>query len=106
MWDMEPPKTDATAALDAFTLAVMASCGQLSLIIDHMHRFAAEAGPDADAEPVPVVLHQLLRDVLHSFAAEHDVADLATAAQLLDSATRTIGDELFFVDLSRLQGDD
>jgi hypothetical protein len=103
---MDPTETDAIAALDAFTLAVMASCGQLSLIIGHMHRHCAEAGPDADAEPVPVVLHQLLRDVLGPLAREHGVADLATAAQMLDSATRTIGDELFIVDLSRLRDED
>jgi hypothetical protein len=103
---MEPTETDAIAALDAFTLAVMSSCGQLSLIIDHMHRYCAEAGPDADAEPVPVVLHQLLRDVLGPLAEQHGACDVALAAQMLDSATRTIGDELFFVDLSRLRDDD
>ena len=41
--------------------------------------------------------------MLGRLAAEHDVADIATAAQMLESATRIIGDELFFVDLSRLQ---
>ena len=84
-------------------MALLASCGQLSLIIDHMHRFAAEGGGEADTPPVPVVLHNLIRDVLGQFADEHDVADIATAAQMLESATRTIGDELFFVDVSRLR---
>jgi hypothetical protein len=99
---MQPPQTETTAALDAFTLAVMTSCGQLSLIVDHMHRHCAEAAPDPDAEPVPAVLHNLLRDVLEPFARQHGAADLALAAQMLDSATRVIGDELFLVDLSRL----
>ena len=97
---MELPETDATAALDAFTLAVMASCGQLSLIINHMHRFAAEHGPGEDS--VPAVLHNLLRDVLRPLADEHGAHDLAIAAQMLESATQSIGDELFVVDLSRL----
>jgi hypothetical protein len=101
---MEPPETDATAALDAFTLAVMASCGQLSLIINHMHRFAAEHGPGD--EPVPAILHSLLRDVLQPLADEHGVADVATAAQMLDSATQIVGDELFVVDVSRFKDDD
>jgi hypothetical protein len=101
---MELPETDATAALDAFTLAVMASCGQLSLIINHMHRFAAEHGPGE--EPVPAVLHSLLRDVLQPLADEHGVADIATTAQMLDSATQVIGDELFVVDLSRFEEGD
>jgi hypothetical protein len=98
---MTPHETDPAAAVDALALAVMASCGQLSLIIGHMHRFAAET-PTEDAEPVPAVLHQLLRDVLTPLAEEHGVEDLALAAQMLDLATRRIGDELFFVDLSRL----
>jgi hypothetical protein len=99
---MQSPQTDAAAAVDALTLAVMANCGQLSLIIDHMHRHRAENGGDETAESVPAVLHQLLRDVLEPLADEHDLADLATTAQMLETATRRIGDELFFVDLSRL----
>src|SRR5690349_10755640 len=91
------------AALEAFTLAILASCGQLSLIIDHMHRFAAEGGVPDDAPPLPVALHSLVRDVLEQLAADHAVADIATAAQMLESATRIIGDELFFVDVSRLR---
>ena len=98
---MQSPQTDPAAAADALTLAVMASCGQLSLIIDHMHRYRAESG-DGDGESVPAVLHQLLRDVLEPLAEEHDVADLATTAQMLETVTRRIGDELFFVDVSRL----
>jgi hypothetical protein len=31
------------------------------------------------------------------------VADIATAAQMLDSATQVIGDELFVVDVTRFQ---
>jgi hypothetical protein len=103
---MQSPETDATAALEAFTLAVMASCGQLSLIIDHMYRHLAEEASDADVPPPPVALHNLLRDVLRPLADEHALADMATAAQMLDSATRRIGDELFFVDLSRLRDGD
>lgn len=99
---MNPNEPDA-AALEAFTMAIMASCGQLSLIIDHMHRYAAEVGIDDDAPPLPVALHNLVRDVLERLADEHAVADVATAAQMLESATRIIGDELFFVDLSRLR---
>ena len=94
--------TEPGAALEAFTIATLASCGQLSLIIDHMHRFAAAERLPADAPPLPVALHSLIRDVLGRLADEHDLADIATAAQMLDSATRIIGDELFFVDLSRL----
>jgi hypothetical protein len=41
--------------------------------------------------------------VLERLAADHDVTDIATAAQMLESATLIVGDELFFVDLSRLE---
>jgi hypothetical protein len=96
-------QTESDAALEAFTMAMLASCGQLSLIIDHMHRFAAEGGVTDDAPPLPVALHNLIRDVLERLAADHDVTDIATAAQMLESATLIVGDELFFVDLSRLE---
>jgi hypothetical protein len=96
-------QTESDAALEAFTMAMLASCGQLSLIIDHMHRFAAEGGVADEAPPLPVALHNLIRDVLERLAADHDVTDIATAAQMLESATRIVGDELFFVDLSRLE---
>jgi hypothetical protein len=102
---MQSPQTDPAAAVDALTLAVMASCAQLSLILDHMHRYRAENGDDENADSVPAVLHQLLREVLEPLADEHDVADLATTAQMLETATRRIGDELFFVDVSRLRGE-
>jgi len=102
---MNTPQTDPSAAVDAFTLALMASCGQLSLIIGHMHRFAAEAATPDDAEPVPAVLHQLLRSVLTPLAKEHAIEDLAIAAQMLELATQRIGDELFVVDFSRLEDD-
>jgi hypothetical protein len=96
-------QTESDAALEAFTMAMLASCGQLSLIIDHMHRFAAEGGVADDAPPLPVALHNLIRNVLERLAADHDVTDIATAAQMLESATLIVGDELFFVDLSRLE---
>jgi hypothetical protein len=96
-------QTESDAALEAFTMAMLGSCGQLSLIIDHMHRFAAEGGVPEDAPPLPVALHNLIRDVLQRLAGDHDVGDIATAAQMLESATRIVGDELFFVDLSRLE---
>jgi hypothetical protein len=42
------------------------------------------------------------KDVLHALADEHRTDDIATAAQMLASATRIIGDELFVVDAGRL----
>jgi hypothetical protein len=99
---MDTPNTDPAAAVEALTLAVMTSCGQLSLIIDHMHRYRAESGGGDESDSVPAVLQRLLQDVLEPLAREHDVVDIATTAQMLDTVTRTIGDELFFVDVSRL----
>jgi hypothetical protein len=96
---------DPTAAVDAFALALLTSCGQLSLIMSHMHRFAAEHDPADDAEAVPATLHKLLRDVLTPLAGEHAIEDVAVAVQMVELATQQIGDELFVVDLSRLEDD-
>jgi hypothetical protein len=93
---MDTHDSDATAALDAFAMSLIASCGQLSLILNHMHRHQ-----EPDGAPPPVVLQQLLREVLEPLVSEHGLGDVATAVQMLDSATGMIGDELFLVDLSR-----
>jgi hypothetical protein len=40
--------------------------------------------------------------VLQGLGEEHDAADIATAAQMLVSATQIVGDELFVVDVEQL----
>jgi hypothetical protein len=89
-------------AIDALALALMNSCGQLSLILGHMHRYQAEGRSAPDAPDPPFVLTELLRQVLRGLADEHETDDIATAAQMLESATQVIGDELFIVDVERL----
>jgi hypothetical protein len=96
--------TDTTfPAVDALALAMMNSLGQLSLILAHMHRFHAEGKSAPNAPEPPFALAELLKDVLRGLAEEHATSDIATAAQMLESATRLIGDELFMVDLDRLR---
>ncbi|MFL5840654.1 MAG: hypothetical protein ACJ77Z_09425 [Thermoleophilaceae bacterium] len=90
-------------AVDALALAMMNSLGQLSLILGHMHRNQAEGKSAADAPDPPFALSELLKNVLRELADEHTVDDIATAAQMLGSATRIIGDELFIVDSDRLR---
>lgn len=99
---MKRVDADATVAVEAFALALMSSFGQLTIILDHMHRFRAGGGSAPDAPPPPFVLHDLLRSVLQPLAEQHGIDDVATATQMLESATRTIGDELFMVDASKL----
>ena len=41
--------------------------------------------------------------MLRGLAEEHATEDIATAAQMLGSATQLIGDELFIVDVDRLR---
>ena len=89
-------------AVDALALAMMNSFGQLSLILMHMHRHRAEGKSSPDALEPPFALGELLRDVLRALADEHSTEDIATAAQMLASATEVIGDELFIVDVDRL----
>ena len=89
-------------AADALAMAMMNSFGQLSLILGHMHRHQVEGKSDPDALDPPFALAELLKDVLRGLADEHATEDIATAAQMLGSATMLIGDELFMVDLDRL----
>jgi hypothetical protein len=90
-------------AAAALALAMMNSFGQLSIILTHMFRSQAEGRSESDALPPPFALERLLEDVLEQLAGQHDVADIATAAQMLASATELIGEELFLVDMDRLQ---
>lgn len=98
-------ETHRHPAVDALALSMMNSFGQLSLILGHMHRFQAEGKSAPDAPPPPLALHDLLEDVLTGLADGHTTADIATAAQMLASATELIGDELFVVDVDRLRDD-
>jgi hypothetical protein len=91
-------ETDSTQpAVDALAFAMMNSFGQLSLILAHMHRHQAEGRSAPDALDPPFALTELLKQVLSGLAE-----DIATAAQMLGSATVLIGDELFIVDVDRL----
>jgi hypothetical protein len=90
-------------AVDALALAMMNSFGQLSLILGHMQRHQVEGESAPDALDPPFALTELLKEVLRVLTEEHSMDDIATAAQMLGSATRIIGDELFIVDFSRLR---
>jgi hypothetical protein len=90
-------------ATDALALALMNSFGQLSLILARMHAHQAEGRSAPDALDPPFALAELLKQVLRRLADEHEVGDIATAAQMLGSATQVIGDELFIVDVDRLR---
>lgn len=90
-------------AVDALALAMMNSLGQLTLILGHMQRYQAEGRSAPDALEPPFALAELLKDVLRGLADEHTTDDIATAAQMLGSATGLIGDELFVVDVDRLR---
>ena len=93
---------DSQPAIDALALAMMNSFGQLSLILAHMQRYRAEGKSSPDAPEPPFALAELLRQVLQGLGEEHDAADIATAAQMLVSATQIVGDELFVVDVEQL----
>jgi hypothetical protein len=93
-------------AVDALAFAMMNSFGQLSLILAHMHRYQAEGKSDPDALDPPFALTELLKSLLAELAEEHSTEDIATAAQMLSSATQLIGEELFIVDVDRLREPD
>lgn len=90
-------------AIDALALAMMNSFGQLSLILMHMHRHRAEGHSAPESPDPPFVLIETLKRVLRGLADEYSRDDIATAAQMLASATDLVGDELFVVDFERLE---
>src|SRR5947209_17641514 len=88
-------------AVDALALAMMNSFGQLSIILMHMHRHQAEGRSGPDAPAPPFMLTEMLKGILGALADEHSMEDVATAAQMLVSATQIIGDELFLIDMDK-----
>ena len=92
----------SSPAVDALALGMMNSFGQLSIILMHMHKHRAEGHSAPDAPEPPFALTMLLKDVLQTLSDEHSQEDIATAAQMLTSATEIIGEELFLVDVDRL----
>ena len=104
MDDISP--TSSVPAADALALSMMNSFGQLSLILMHMHRNQVEGRSAPDALEPPFALAELLKEVLRGLCEEHSTEDIATTAQMLASATNLIGDELFIVDLDRLERPD
>jgi hypothetical protein len=81
-----------TQAVETLVEAMMQSCGQLTLILDHMSR---HENPDAD--PIPDVLARLLSGILAALPERHGLDDVATAAQMLTAATTLIGEDLYLV---------
>lgn len=97
---METTPSSRAAAVDAFTAALLASFAQLSMILETMYRHAAE-NPN-DGPPPSVVFDDLIRSVISDACEDYEIGDLAVAAQMVGATTRTIGNELFVVDVSRL----
>ena len=95
-------KTPTPPAITALIEAMLTSCGQLATIFDHMERHRYD-GPGA--EPPAVVLARLLAEVLAALQQQHAVEDIATAAQMLSSATDLVANELFLVGDSPPDGD-
>jgi hypothetical protein len=89
---------EPTPPVEHLVTALLQSFGQLALIVEHMYESAANTSAE-DVEPVPVVLHRLLADVLTPLADGADEAAVTTAAQVLCAATATIGAEVHLVSL-------
>jgi hypothetical protein len=87
-----------TPAVDALVEAMMESCGQLALILDHMKRHEDRS---PGAEPIPTVFRRLLSGILAALPERHGLDDVATAAQMLAAATELIGDEVYLVTENR-----
>jgi hypothetical protein len=89
---------EPTPPVEHLVTALLQSFGQLALVVEHMYESAASAQSES-VEPVPVVLHRLLADVLAPLADGADEAAMTTAAQVVCAATATIGAEVHLVTL-------
>lgn len=88
--------------LDQFIGELLGAGAVLSQIISQMVRHAARAGPVPDAAPIPDVAHELLASVLTDLKHRYSRRDLKVAAGILKDATDRICEEIYFVDLDKL----
>lgn len=88
--------------LDEFIRELLGAGAVLSQIVDQMVRHAAKAGPVPNLAPIPDVAHELLASVLSDLKHRHSRRDLKVAAWILKEATDRICEEVYFVDLDKL----
>ena len=90
---------EVPAAVEELVNALTQSYGQIALILDHM---ASYGGSDPDAPPFDVVLRGMLGDVLSRLADDHSIADVATAAQMVQAANDVIAEDIYLVDEEKM----
>ena len=83
------------STLDELVDALLASAGQLTVILAHMQDSVATGRSAPDADPPIVVLRALLAGVLEARLAGR--ADLEPAARVVAEATEAVADEIFLV---------
>jgi len=85
----KPPKSDTTELVDALLDCV----APITQILDHMARSPSSADIDASVS----VFKELLNEVLGPVSGRIGAKALRTAAEVLDTVTDTIAEELLLV---------
>jgi hypothetical protein len=79
-------------------------CGAvLSQMISQMVEFEASGRSAPDAAPIPTVAHELIAGVLTDIKHRHSRRDLKVAAAIVGEVTESICQNIFFVDLDKLE---
>ncbi len=84
-----------TPAVDRLAESLCDWAGSGALVIGHMTRFGAPAGAGDDPAEV---FRDLLRMTLAPLAGRHEDGDLDLAADVLEDAVETLGEELLLVE--------
>ena len=90
---------EVPAAVEELVNALTQSYGQIALILAHMMDNRSD---DPDAPPFDAVLRRLLGDVLARLADDHSIGDVATAAQMVQAATGVIAEDIYLVDMDKM----
>jgi hypothetical protein len=86
---------EPTPAVDRLAYSLGEWAGSGALVIGHMTRFGARGAP---GEHPAEVFRDLLCMTLAPLASRHDPDDLELAADVLEDAVETLGEELLLVE--------
>lgn len=94
---MTAPRSSDHEALDAFVAQLLETSFTLMTMVNEMTAFEASGHSAADAPPVPVVLSNLLRDVLAPLVAGGSRAAVVHATAVLAETTALVCRDIYVV---------
>ncbi len=83
--------------LEELARSLVETGGLIHQSYSHMERVMAAGRSAPDAPPPPIVLFQLLCDILEERFEDVHEADLTTAAEIIDAVGAAIESDLYFI---------